>query len=529
MNSKLIIAFLFVFSLVLRAVSALHGSPFCYHSDEHWLFQPAFRMVTDGHWDIEWFRVPPLLILLYRILLSCLQMVAPMNLVIPEATWFDSQSILPSQFPALYAGRLLVSAFGSASVVLMYLILQKFIQWKKAFFFALFYSLLSVNIFYSSYLRPEPLVIFFLTLSVYFLCNYQFCEKKYWTWLAGASFGLACSSKYNASFFLLSTMLFLWFCKKDRKDFIKLCSIYFVSSVIAFIATIPHMFWKLSTVTKDIAANYTTYKGGQAGNMGSHFENFVYYLDNLYSFEKFGILFWIFILTLITLPLFWKKISKTRQPLLATSIFFCISYVFFLCQFNYRAERNLIFIFPFLTITVAIFVAHFSEVTNKLFRSAVLAASIVGILSGTYNTLTYFKKCNKALPQDNVRNWIDQNAPAGAIIIREFESPLLNPQKYGVLYSFATALIKPKALIDINPNYLIVTNFVRKLRNDYKNDYPKKFTDWLWSKEPEFEDLNPESTLLGVHFRIYDFQKYKADFLKEFDQDLKAPDQTKTN
>ena len=121
--------------------------------------------------------------------------------------------VIAAFFYALFGeiGMKLVSPlFGSAALIVGWLILRKFLNDRAVFFGMLFLSFLPIMIDYSILGYGESVLTFFVLLSIYLAFGGRFA----WS---GAAAGLAILSKYNGAF-VVPVLLFLAYTSSRKKD-----------------------------------------------------------------------------------------------------------------------------------------------------------------------------------------------------------------------------------------------------------------------------------------------------------------------
>lgn len=515
---------LFLVSLLARSYVSLHGSPFCYQNDEHWIFGPVFEMVMKHSWDPHWYHYPPLMMLVFRAIIPPFRFLFPVDLTIPQTNWLNPEFIFPAQFPILYIGRLIADVFGSLTVVLLYFLIKQYSNQKLAILFSFLYLISHFSLMYGSFLRPEPAMIFFVIGSFYLLSKFVDSDKISWIWLSGLSLGLATSSKYNAVYFIF-TAFFLFFVLAERKKNILLHSMRMSLGTLAgLLISNPYVLIKPLAVMSDISEEYTYYKNGGPFDSRSHIENLMFYLKSLYEVNQLFLLFYVSLFTLLFIGILGKKLNPKTKTIIQSSLFFIVTYILILSRFKVGVERNLIVIYPFIFLISAIILHHFSFHPLKLLRRISLGVLCVSSILMIFYGFDFLSRCNRLLPQDHARIWFEKNVSANATLLKEFETPVVDPVKYQTIYAAALVALDPKILMKLNPDYIMVSGYIKNRADQAHKPYYDRFNHWLWVKTPEFEDTNSENIPLGIPIRIYNFRKLSDDFKTVFKNDLSQID-----
>ncbi len=127
---------------------------------------------------------------------------------VTAATFYKIFNIFFGLNAADFGMKLVSPIFGSLSLVLTFLILDKLFGKKTAFYSIIFATFLPINIFYSVISYTESIMAFFVLLSMYLVMSNRFI-------LGSIAFGISLLSKYNAVF---SLPLIIYIMHKNNKS-----------------------------------------------------------------------------------------------------------------------------------------------------------------------------------------------------------------------------------------------------------------------------------------------------------------------
>lgn len=138
-------------------------------------------------------------------------------------------------------GRMVSIIFSLGSILLLYLICEKYLGWKVGILASFFFAVLPFNIFYSRTILPEPMMIFISLSSLYFFDRWL--EDKRFSFVFYLLSGLLAAISLLLkpfAMFLFFPMVYLVWRKWQVKSFKKL-SLY----CYAFIALLPFGLWRV--------------------------------------------------------------------------------------------------------------------------------------------------------------------------------------------------------------------------------------------------------------------------------------------
>lgn len=139
------------------------------------------------------------------------------------------------------APAFLVVILNSLTVIIIYLLCNKFFDKKTAIFSSLLYAVSPFSIEYSRFAwNPNP-IPFFTTISIYFLFSYFYEKKSYSFYLSLIAASLAFQLHYQG-FLLVSVVFLVSIFKKDYKNFILGSAVFLILLSPFFISEIQNNF-----------------------------------------------------------------------------------------------------------------------------------------------------------------------------------------------------------------------------------------------------------------------------------------------
>jgi len=331
--------------------------------------------------------------------------------------------------------------FGSLTLIIVYLIASEMFSKKVGFYSTLFITFLPVHIHYSAIPHIESTLIFFLTLTFYFLLINRLV-------LAGLSYGLALLVKYQALFF--SPILLLVFYLRYSRNFIRLAQKLISFAAISLIVGLPWFIRNYIVLKNPIWPYFNSFFGGAEGVILDSFLHnpsikhllttkivsvpyleffgvplgeikYIFYYS--FPFQKLLITFWGLATLFFILPLIYgifKLNYKTKH--VRVILFWIFIYLLSFLTFTYVncsiVGRYLLPIIPVLAIIWGVGLNHlFKKVfTYKLFSVLVfliLIGCIVGFSAAETLKVTMISKNWHNYDEDF--NWIKENTPQDAM------------------------------------------------------------------------------------------------------------------
>lgn len=257
--------------------------------------------------------------------------------------------------------RALAAAFGSATIVLVYLIARRFLDRPGAAFAAFFYALSPLAIRDSHFAVTDIPSVFFQTAVVWFALRYIDAapeKSRRELWFAAVSLALAMCTKYAG--LLLTSVLFtaVWLRARQRQEPLpwlfagKLCA----TAAIIFVVVNPYLFLNWDQAREEIwsivEVLYFWQKGDPAWNLPYALWQFVKPL-------RHGIGGWLGLATGVAAIVYAARTRNWRLLLVAQPV---ISTFLVLLPFQHTVPyRYLLPVLPALAVLVMVFVFRVLE------------------------------------------------------------------------------------------------------------------------------------------------------------------------
>ena len=435
------------------------GFPFEYHVDESFLVNKTLEMYQLGAFKPPTFDYPSFI---YYLLLAGAYLIG----LFKQTSLFD-----------LYVlGRALSALFGSATIVVVYLIGKRFDGVGTGLLAAAFYACTVTALRESHYYTPDSANTFFISLAVYFMLGIALRESRPNYLYAGICVGLAAGSKYNGVFLLvpfcfahlarLTNNHSVWTqaradAKKSLKNFF---STWFVGgallSLFAFFVTTPYALISRVEFLKDLRkmSGALSYKIVEANHHYIGTPPYWYYIENL--------LFWAMgpVLEVACLLGFVYALVRHRRQDIILALWVAI-YFYVVGGWLNKAVRYTLPLLPFLAVFgAAMFVGLFKhfKVQHKRRTAALVGVFLLMTLASSFlYSLAYMNIYRQPHPGIQATGWAFANIADGSTILLEGPTPHERPQLDG------RQMIYPDASFDPAPHnyrfvYLDVPKFIDK-------------------------------------------------------------------
>jgi 4-amino-4-deoxy-L-arabinose transferase-like glycosyltransferase len=432
-NAKWLLLGVTLLAISLRIWGIDFGLPYLYHPDEPVGVRIAQSMFKTRDLNPHFFDWPSL-----PFYINALAYI-PYYLVGKLIGIFQSPADIPGpimlamgvgQTPmrtTFLLGRILTVTFGSAAVVLVFLIGRKLSNnTAVGLLAALMMAISPTNVANSRFITPETFLVFFVLLS--FCGSVQvFHQGKTWPYIvAGIASGLAASTKYNGALIVLSVVSAHFLrCGlrgfKERRLYLALAL-----SAAAFFVTTPFAILdhqKFLAALQFDAQHYSTGHAGMEGNTLS------WYLAYLWRVEGPVAL-------LAVLEILRGIYARSKQTILLST--FPLVYFTFISSLVVRNDRTLLPVTPFLFLLASSLLASLLRQTNIGRSKRKLPIFAIGALILISLTLPFLQTVKNTIrlttvdSRETARIWIDDNLPNGARIAIESYAPYVDPQRFSV-------------------------------------------------------------------------------------------------
>ena len=181
-------------AFALRAWGSDFGLPAYtrYHPDEHALVERAAAILWTGDWNLHRFNYPAFY--------AYLQAAAYALLFLRGAAAGLWNQIIPFTLPEYYhVGRLLTAGFGTATVLVMYLIGRQLWSRRMGLLAAALLAGCYLHVIHSHYATFDVMVGFLVAMTLLFSELLRSRQETKWYFLAGLFAGLAGATKYNGA------------------------------------------------------------------------------------------------------------------------------------------------------------------------------------------------------------------------------------------------------------------------------------------------------------------------------------------
>jgi len=435
---KWILVSIILLALVLRVWGINFGLPYIYHPDEPRYVISAQLLFKTQNLDPQ--SLPDISSSSFVYVVNALAYI-PYYLAGKLVGAFDSPLDIPAptmlamgvgktSMPTTFLlGRAVTVLFSIANIILVFLIgRQLFRNVTIGLLAAAMLAISPTNVIHSRFVTPDTFVVFFALLAfleTVYICYYN---KPIHYILFGVALGCVVSSKINGVLIALP-LIVAYFYRRGIKGLLE-PSLYLIpiTTGLAFVATTPYILWNVSDVIGDILSEGRHYSTGHAGMEGN---SLVWYLN--YMWQTAGVIY-----ILATLEILRGIYLRSKETILLS--IFPIVYFVFISIFVVRNDRTLLPLTPFLFLLAASFLTYLlnkasrlqPKVWRKMFISAIVCLSIVGLIQPTSATIENAIQLTTVDSRETARIWIANNLPAGSKIAIESYSPFVDPSRFSV-------------------------------------------------------------------------------------------------
>jgi 4-amino-4-deoxy-L-arabinose transferase-like glycosyltransferase len=439
-------------AIVIRVWGIGFGLPYLYHPDEPVGVRIAQRMFKVGDLNPHFFHWPSLIFYLNALAY------APYYLIGKLIGIFNSPADIPSPIvlamgvgytpmPTTWLlGRALTVAFGSASVILIYLVGRDlFNDLGVGLLAAAMLTIAPTPVINSRYVAPDTFATFFVLLSLLGAVK-VFRQGKPWHYiLAGLGLGCTMSSKYNGAIVVL-TLVIAHFLRcglrgwKERRLYLA-----FTASLLSFLITTPFAVLDYEKFLTDLQFDIHHYSTGHAGMEGQALS---WYLDYAWKTEGPVVL-------LAAGEILRGFISRSKRLILLSV--FPLTYFLLISSAVVRNDRTLLLLLPSLFLLASsLLVSLFGLVRTPRFSHRVVvfiitACAVMVLVWPALQTTRQTIRLTTVDSRQTARVWIEENLPTDSRIAIESYTPYVDPNRFAVQ--------GVNAMIDHEPEWYVTNGF----------------------------------------------------------------------
>lgn len=231
------------------------------------------------------------------------------------------------------SGRIMTGLFSLASVILIFVLARRFFGEKSALWTAAFLAFSYVEVYISSIVKPDSIMLFWGILSFYFLLFWQESARKKHLMLAAVFNGLSFASKYTGLIFFLNFAVLSFFLlrregiKKTLVNFI----LYGFLMTAVFLIVNPYFIIRPADSFSYFWAMFS--KTSASGSLLAGYRE--------YFLEIMPVSYGLPILIFFTASAIWAL--KSSRKLLHVPLFFC---AFYIVKFGYPLNQAFTYSLP---------------------------------------------------------------------------------------------------------------------------------------------------------------------------------------
>ena len=466
-------AVLVLVAAALRCYGTDWGAPYGYHFDEPFVLKPALRMVERGDPNPHFFRYPSALIYTEAAIALAYHRLCGMDLTVPTGPAYGPSDLGPWSWPALLAGRRFVAAIGALTVAAGALLAWRVGGPTASLATAALLAVLPLHAEHSHYLTTDVPAAGLALLSLALAAG---PASRSSALAAGAALGAAVATKYTAGAALPATLL-LVAASGERRPLNVVWTL--TAAVGTFFVLCPYAALDWRVFLADINIVREHYASGHLGSEGS--ANWGWYLERLTeSGLGAGGLIAVGTGMLVALAAAARDwVDGYRRSALAIVVIGLTALCWFawLGTVRVRFERNLIPAAVLAVVTAGCGAGRLIDWARRRGTAAFVPAVLVFALvwaAPARMAVRAAARFGKPDTRQRAANWIADNIPPGAKIVREEYGPRPDPTRYQVEYIWSVAFRDPSWYRRNGIDAVVVSSLVyRRFLLDPEQRYPR--------------------------------------------------------
>lgn len=279
-------------------------------------------------------------------------------------------SYLPTTENYYILSRIVTVIFGVLSILFTYLILNNIFKDRSiSIFGAVVLSLIPLHVSRSAMVLNDVPLVFFSTLSIYYLTKNLIKEENKYFYLAAFFSGMAVSMKYNAYLIFVTLALFIFMVSGFRlADFKRYILMVFAGAFGFFLGT-PYAVFDYKTFLRDDGPAGALWQFKNVGSVDSLWAQFIYFFQNLFinNLEDTGyipLLASIFVGVFIVYRFFKTKNLDTVSKLGIIFFVQVLYIVWVVSGLKIQRSHYFILMYSFLPILSAYLIFYFPKIKN---------------------------------------------------------------------------------------------------------------------------------------------------------------------
>jgi 4-amino-4-deoxy-L-arabinose transferase-like glycosyltransferase len=382
-----------------------------YHPDEHALVERAAAILWTGDWNLHLFNYPPFYAYLQTGTYALYFLWGTV-----QGLW---QQIMPFPLPQYYhVGRVLTAAFGTLTVLLVYLIGRQLHRQRTGLLAAALLGGCYLHVIHSHYVTFDVMVGFLVTLTLLFSELIRERQEARWYFLAGLCAGLAGATKYNGAVAavmpLVAHMLAApwgeWGWLNGR------LLLTLAGFLLGFFGGNPFALGNLPDFLNGLATVLHHYGTEQPGFEGTG--NWRWYLRVFFTSAD---ALWVVAGIAGLAGILWREWRKGLLLLI-----FPVVYYLTISRFTVRFERNMVPLLPFLALgggwlldTGAEWLAHRFRRDGSASHALAALGAIVLLALPLAASISFDALISQTDLREVAGRWVDENIPGGSKIAIE--------------------------------------------------------------------------------------------------------------
>ena len=487
---------------LLRIQGIDFGNPFTYHPDEWIIAKSAMHMVHDrtvlpGNYFYSSFVID-----LHALFVAGVRLLGGGTTLETGQTWLQPTELMPTQFPYVLAGRLMVAGLAVATVAGVMVAGYRLSGWVAAILGAVALAVMPLHAANSRYLTTDVPLAFACLLTL--LATQQAVaapRDRSWV-LAGLAAGLAIGSKWSGIEALVIPLTAIAVRAIRQRSIRSIVTrpplwITLATALVGLVVTTPAVLLDLGSIMDAFQFQVGVYSvaNGTATTSTAAF--------NLQA------------LVAGTSPLLLAAaiggvilMLRRRGPIEVTVAVFLVATFVATSIPPHRFARNLLPMLPFIAVACGYLGAAVWDWvrarSHELRATIALTAAIMVALAVPAAATTYGDGVLLTKPDTRTvaRDWVLANAPRNSILSRELYTPIFTDQEYRFHLQYFLARRNPEWYRGLGVEYMIASSYSYGRFTSDPSSGAAAFYQWLF-QQPEVMRIDPSSDHPGPVIRIF--------------------------
>ena len=458
-----------IVAALLRFLGIGSGIPYAIGVDEPEIVNRVVNMMRNGDFNPHFFHYPTLYIYL-QLAVACLRFLAGAM----AGSWQSLAEVTPADF--YLWGRALTAAFGTATVMLVYL---TGLRWgtRPALLAAGLMAVMPLHVRESHYVLTDVPLTFFVALTMLLALRAHEQPRAMSFAVAGAAAGLAAATKYTGGLALLLPLIAVWMTPATRPSRTAGALAAMLACGAAFLIAAPYTLLDLPGFLNGVAHLSVAYSANTPPE--PVWTTYLKHLRNSVAWPAFLLLLGGVVLATV------RAVRGPGRVRWTIAVAFPVIYFWFISRQQLAFGRYLLPIVPFVCLlTGTAVVSGVSLLRRFSIPRALRTALIVGLTIATLFPATLMSiRFNRTLAKRGTvalaYDWINQNVPKDTRVVVESGGPVLTESPYRIQPVRQLRQHDYKKYVDDGANYLIASSQAYGPYFESPHLFPNEYAEYM--------------------------------------------------